>query len=197
MSEHQVCILLVEDEEAHAELVRKAFEPRGDAVRLAVVTTLAEARACLDAQSARPDLIIADWRLPDGEGLDLLSGKGDSPSVPTVIMTSYGNERIAVEAMKAGALDYIVSPKRLCWICRTSPSARSGNTNCLPNARAWKTSCAKVKENFVHLLNNPRKPWYIWMNRVTSSNGIWHRQTSGGLDGNRWRENLFGRSNSP
>lgn len=108
MPEHQLCILLVEDEEAHAELVRRAFEPRGDAVRLAVVTTLAEARACLDTQSARPDLIIADWRLPDGEGLDLLSGKGDSPGVPTVIMTSYGNERIAVEAMKAGAIDYIV-----------------------------------------------------------------------------------------
>ena len=75
MPEHPIRILLVEDKEAHAELVRRAFESRGDAVRLAVVTTLAEARACLDAQSARPDRIIADWRLPDGEGLDLLSGR--------------------------------------------------------------------------------------------------------------------------
>jgi DNA-binding NtrC family response regulator len=99
-------ILLLEDEAAHAELVARAFEMRGDKARLTVVTTLAEARVCL-AQEPAPALIIADWRLPDGEGLDLLGGP-EHLSAPVIIMTSHGNERVAVEALKAGALDYVV-----------------------------------------------------------------------------------------
>lgn len=100
-------ILLVEDEAAHAELVQRAFEMRGDPVRLDMAGTLAEARAHLD-DAARPDLIIADWRLPDGEGIELLSAGSDPWATPVVIMTSHGNERVAVDAMKAGALDYVV-----------------------------------------------------------------------------------------
>ena len=101
-------ILLVEDEAAHAELVRRAFEERSSQVRLVVATCLSEAWACLAAAPVPPDLIIADWRLPDGEGVALLTAHPESRVVPVVIMTSHGNERVAVEAMKAGALDYVV-----------------------------------------------------------------------------------------
>jgi two-component system cell cycle sensor histidine kinase/response regulator CckA len=106
--DNPVHILLVEDEAAHAELVRRAFESRRDRVRLEVVGTLAEARTYLADQPSPPDLIISDWRLPDGEGMELLPPEGDHPVTPIIIMTSYGNERVAVEALKAGALDYVV-----------------------------------------------------------------------------------------
>jgi len=101
-------ILLVEDEADHAELVRRAFEARAPSVKLLVATNLAEARSCLEETAPAPAVIIADWRLPDGYGVDLLDS-GTSPApCPVIIMTSYGNERLAVEAMRAGALDYVV-----------------------------------------------------------------------------------------
>lgn len=108
MSDKPTHILLVEDEAAHAELVRRAFEARNNQVRLEVAGSLSEARARLADAPALPDLIIADWRLPDGEGMELLAAQPELPAVPVVIMTSHGNERVAVEAMKAGALDYVV-----------------------------------------------------------------------------------------
>jgi signal transduction histidine kinase len=106
MDKHTVCILLVEDEAAHIELVRRAFESRGDQVRLVVAGSLAEAQACQGVYP--PDLIITDWLLPDGRGTDFLVNPDQPPRVPVVVMTSHGDEQIAVEVMKAGALDYVV-----------------------------------------------------------------------------------------
>src|SRR5574341_488814 len=100
-----VHILLVEDDPAHAELIQRAFEDRGNAAKLTIASTLEEARAHLRA--FKPTLIIADWRLPDGESGELLP-EDHLTSTPIIIMTSYGNERNAVNVMKSGALDYIV-----------------------------------------------------------------------------------------
>lgn len=100
------CILLVEDEEAHAELIRRAFALRGAAKGLAVASTLTEARAYL--ARSRPDLVIADLLLPDGKGTELLDGDGAGVAYPLMVMTAHGDEQAAVNAMKAGALDYVV-----------------------------------------------------------------------------------------
>lgn len=86
----------------HAELIARAFEDQ-PTVTLKVVRRLEEARASLDDGDA-PDMIIADLRLPDGRGIELCEGR----DLPVVIMTSQGSETDAVEAMRAGALDYIV-----------------------------------------------------------------------------------------
>jgi signal transduction histidine kinase len=106
MDKGTVHILLVEDEGAHAELVRRAFESSGDRFRLTVANNLEQARALLS--ESLPDLIIADWLLPDGRGTELLPGEGRAHPFPVVMMTSYGGEQVAVEAMKAGAFDYVV-----------------------------------------------------------------------------------------
>lgn len=110
MIEEMVDILLVEDEEAHAELIERSFEYRGDAVNLHIASSLSEARQHLAKSSQPPSLIIADWRLPDGDSLELLTGHTQQSQVPIpiIIMTSQGNERVAVDALKAGALDYVV-----------------------------------------------------------------------------------------
>jgi PAS domain S-box-containing protein len=105
MMDNPVHILLVEDDPAHAELIQRAFEDRGGESKLTIASTLAEARAHL--RNFRPTLIIADWRLPDGESSELLP-EDHTTSTPIIIMTSYGNERNAVNVMKSGALDYIV-----------------------------------------------------------------------------------------
>lgn len=111
MSEKDVHILVVENEEAHAELIRRAFELRGGDVRLTLACNLGEARRYL--AEFVPDLVIADLLLPDGKGTELLPGEKEKSSYPVVVMTGYGDEQVAVEAMKAGALDYVVKSEAM------------------------------------------------------------------------------------
>jgi len=105
MMDDSVHLLLIEDDPAHAELIQRAFEDRGNGARLMIASTLGEARKYLE--TFEPTLIIADWRLPDGDSTAFLEERGMHAS-PMIIMTSYGSERNAVEAIKSGALDYIV-----------------------------------------------------------------------------------------
>jgi len=106
MMDNTVHILLIEDDSAHAELIQRAFEDRGGEARLTIASSLEDARANL--KNSKPTLIIADWRLPDGDSSELLSEEYSKSNPPVIIMTSYGNERNAVDVMKSGALDYIV-----------------------------------------------------------------------------------------
>jgi len=104
--DNSIHILLIEDDPAHAELIQRAFEDRGDKSKLTIAHTLEEARTHM--QKFMPALIIADWRLPDGDSTELLLDEQNTSNPPVIIMTSYGSERNAVEAIKSGALDYIV-----------------------------------------------------------------------------------------
>src|SRR5689334_11156167 len=108
MSEKPIHVLLVEDEPAHAELVQRAFEASSRNFQFSVAESLAQARTYLEDTREPPALIIADWMLPDGKGMDLLPSNQEQFHFPLVLMTSYGNEKVAVEAIKAGALDYVV-----------------------------------------------------------------------------------------
>lgn len=99
-------ILLVEDEEAHVELIRRAFESGSMPAELSAASTVLEAKARL--ADFVPDLLIADLLLPDGRGTELIRQADGRPHVPVVIMTAQGDEKAAVEVIKAGALDYVV-----------------------------------------------------------------------------------------
>ena len=106
MTAQALQLLLVEDNPAHAELIRRAFVSSDRPVSLTVARSLQEARATL--ATAQPDLAIIDLLLPDGRGLELLPGDARAACYPSVMMTSYGNEQAAVEAIKTGAVDYVV-----------------------------------------------------------------------------------------
>ncbi len=107
VSTEPVHVLLVEDEPGHAELARRAFEAHPGGFVVTIAETIEEARSVLRG-SFPPQIVVSDWLLPDGEGLDLLRGEAPGAMPPVVIMTSHGSERVAVEAMRAGALDYVV-----------------------------------------------------------------------------------------
>src|SRR5450631_1083264 len=97
-------ILIVEDDDNHAELIQRALEDVPEIYRLRVSGTLKDAHEVIDRQI--PHLIVTDYRLPDGDGSELmLRVNGECP---IVLMTSQGSEQIAVEALKSGAQDYIV-----------------------------------------------------------------------------------------
>jgi PAS domain S-box-containing protein len=57
---------------------------------------------------ASPDLVITDLRLPDGDGGDVVRALRGRTTVPVVVMTAFGDQKVAVEAMRLGALDYVV-----------------------------------------------------------------------------------------
>ncbi len=106
-----VRVLLVEDEQGHVDLALRAFEGRGAAFDVTVRETIEGARAVLGGDDP-PDVVVTDWLLPDGEGIDLLRGVPPATLPPIVIMTSHGSERVAVEAMRAGAADYVVKSEQ-------------------------------------------------------------------------------------
>jgi len=111
-------ILIVEDEQAHAEAIRRAFSRSNPEVKVEVVGTLQEYRQHIAAQP--PDIALIDWKLPNGSGLEVLTSPAEDGPFPILIMTSFGNEAIAVEAMKSGALDYIVkSPEAFAGMPQT------------------------------------------------------------------------------
>ncbi len=105
MHERTKHVLLVEDEEAHAELIQLSFEIRDD-IQLTVATSLEEARRHLAASA--PDLLIIDSLLPDGRGIELLGAPPQEIPYPVILLTSHADEAMQAEAMAAGATQYVV-----------------------------------------------------------------------------------------
>lgn len=103
-------ILVVDDEADLRELLEISLRRMGHDVVLA--GGLAEAREALTRQ--RFALVLTDMRLGDGLGIDLvrqLSATADR--TPVAVITAYGSAENAVEALKAGAFDYIAKPLSL------------------------------------------------------------------------------------
>ena len=102
--------LLVDDDRAFASLAAAALQREGFPVT--VTHSLHAARNAI--AQASPELVILDRRLPDGDGLSLLAElKGALPSTIVVMVTAHGDVTSAVDAVRAGAADYVVKPVEL------------------------------------------------------------------------------------
>ena len=99
-------LLLVEDEAAHAAAIQHTFETSEAETQIEVVGTLQEFRR--RSADHPPDLALLDLNLPDGSAVEVLTRPPEAGRFPIIVMTSYGNEQVAVEAIKSGALDYVV-----------------------------------------------------------------------------------------
>jgi two-component system response regulator AtoC len=100
-------VLVVDDEENLRLVLRTLLRRHGYEVE--AVPTGEEALALVD--SFGPDVVLTDVRMPKMGGLDLLAtlkAKGNQATV--IVMSAYGNMDMAVEAMKAGAYDYVQKP---------------------------------------------------------------------------------------
>ena len=100
-------ILVVEDNERHSDLIKDELEIE---VPTSSVTVAPSVSAAFEALSARSyDLVLLDFRLPDGDGLEILTQmKADGRREPVVFVTTSSSTTTAVAAMKIGAEDYIV-----------------------------------------------------------------------------------------
>ena len=100
-------VLVVDDSAVDRRLVGGLLEKGG--MRIAHAHHGADALAQM--QQSLPDLVITDLVMPEMDGLELVTAiRHRYPLVPTVLMTSQGNEEIAVEALRRGAASYV--PKR-------------------------------------------------------------------------------------
>ncbi|WP_438010212.1 sigma-54 dependent transcriptional regulator [Sorangium sp. So ce321] len=100
--------VLVVDDEENLRLVVRTFLKR-DGYEVEAVSSGEEALAMVETFG--PDVILTDVRMPRMGGLDLLAtlkAKGNEATV--IVMSAYGNVDLAIEAMKAGAYDYIQKP---------------------------------------------------------------------------------------
>lgn len=102
--------LVIDDEPDIRELLEMTLGRMDIETRSAA--DLAEAYALLAAETF--DLCLTDMRLPDGNGLDLVRHiQEQRPNLPVAVITAYGSMDTAVEALKAGAFDFISKPVNL------------------------------------------------------------------------------------
>src|SRR4051812_11605102 len=101
-------VLIVDDERVFRVLAEEALTSEGFEVTQA--PNLAKARAALSR--SQPDVVVLDRRLPDGDGMELLrEERRASPDGPLfVVVTAYGDIQNAVDAVQAGAVDYLAKP---------------------------------------------------------------------------------------
>ncbi|MGV8120995.1 MAG: response regulator [Candidatus Xenobiia bacterium LiM19] len=116
-----VVILLVEDDPAHAEIVRRNFLDFRIANRLIHLTDGQEALDYLDHQgnyrdsesSPRPNIVLLDLRLPKRDGMEVLKSIKSNPelsNIPVVILTTSRAEADMVKAYQCHANSYLVKP---------------------------------------------------------------------------------------
>jgi two-component system phosphate regulon response regulator PhoB len=102
-------VLVVEDEPAVAALIELNLEHAGYTVKCA--QDVAEAKSLIDEQL--PDLLVLDWMLPSGSGVNLarlLRATPRTRDVPIIMLTARAQEDDRVAGLEAGADDYIVKP---------------------------------------------------------------------------------------
>jgi DNA-binding NtrC family response regulator len=103
-------ILVVDDEKLIRWSVQTRLKEAGYAVSEAESATVA--LALLAEQDV--DLLLLDYRLPDGTGVELLERvRRDKPDIAVIMMTAYGTVDTAVQAMKLGAFDFLTKPVNL------------------------------------------------------------------------------------
>jgi DNA-binding NtrC family response regulator len=96
-------LLIVDDEKPTREGLRAALEDRYDVY---IAEDAATALGLLEAEHF--DVLLTDFRLPNEDGMKLIARAKSLPKPPVcILMTAYGSEELAVQAMKSGADDYI------------------------------------------------------------------------------------------
>ncbi|MBK1682038.1 two-component system response regulator KdpE [Rhodoferax fermentans] len=102
----QPVVILIEDEIQIRRFVRAALEAEGWQVFEADTAR----RGLADAGTRKPDLLIVDLGLPDGDGLDLIRDVRSWTNVPIIVLSARSNEADKIAALDAGADDYLTKP---------------------------------------------------------------------------------------
>ncbi|WP_407435352.1 two-component system response regulator KdpE [Lelliottia sp.] len=99
-------VLIVEDEHAISRFLRAALE--GDGLRVFDAGTLQ--RGLIEAATRKPDLVILDLGLPDGDGIDFIREVRQWSQMPIIVLSARAEETDKIAALDAGADDYLSKP---------------------------------------------------------------------------------------
>ena len=106
MSEPTPVALLVEDEPQIRRFVRMALEAQGWQVFEAATMQ----RGLIEAGTRKPDLVVLDLGLPDGDGKDFIADLRQWSAVPVIVLSARTDESDKIDALDAGADDYLTKP---------------------------------------------------------------------------------------
>src|SRR5262249_41257865 len=111
-------ILHLEDDLTDSEIVQETLQTEGIDCRVVRVDTEASFSGAL-ANGSRYDLILADYTLPDFDGLSALKiARNKRPDIPFIFVSGTMDEEVAIEALKIGATDYVFKSR----LSRIAPS---------------------------------------------------------------------------
>ncbi len=99
-------VIIVEDEKLIRRFVRVALEEEG----CRVVEAASSAQGLIEAGAQHPDLIVLDLGLPDGNGVDFIAALRGWSDVPILVLSARLSERDKIQALDAGADDYLTKP---------------------------------------------------------------------------------------
>ena len=99
-------ILIIEDEAHIARFIKTAMEQEG----YQIFTADSSHRGLIEAATRRPDLLILDLGLPDGDGCDVIADIRTWSSLPILVLSARSDEQDKIKALNLGADDYLVKP---------------------------------------------------------------------------------------
>jgi len=103
-------ILIIDDDLSYTQIVKQFLEAQGFRVTIGIDG----ASALQKLKAEIPELILLDLHLPDVSGKELLAKiRENHPECAVIVITGYGGEQVAVEMMKAGAIDFLSKPFEL------------------------------------------------------------------------------------
>jgi len=106
MNENRVTILLVEDDPEIRRFLRSSLTAEG----YKLVESATARRGWIDAASHKPDLVILDLGFPDADGVKVIRHIRQWSPMPIVVLSARVQERSKIEALDAGANDYVTKP---------------------------------------------------------------------------------------
>jgi putative nucleotidyltransferase with HDIG domain len=154
MSTSDYRILVVDDEPMIREILRETLEQEGHRVAEAENGKI----ACDRVESEAFDLILTDVKMPVMDGFTLMKNLGETTNeIPVIVITSFSDIDVAVDAIRLGAYDYIVKPFNISQVTISVRRALERRRLLLENLQYKKSLETKVVEKTIDLIRKNKK----------------------------------------
>jgi len=128
-------VVIVDDHEVVAASLARVLDDEPDVMTVGLASSIAQARARV--QSAAPDVLILDRRLPDGDGVEAIAGlKALRPSMNVLVLTGSSSDDVLVRALEAGAAGFLSKTRSLGEVTSAVRAAAQGEATISPEMLA-------------------------------------------------------------